>query len=272
MPLDLEPLLKGFPGHVGVYARHLDRGDVFSYHADDVLPTASAAKVFLLMAYAQQCVEGKLDPDTRRTLKPEDLVHGSGVLRFCRPGLAPTLSDLAYLMMTVSDNLATNLLLDVIGGAAIVNRMLRELGLGGAEVLGPIQFEKFEIHFARSTPRALAETYAVLAESVEHGYPAPAASLCLDVLRRNEYLHGLPRYLPWSQHAIDFGVELPLTIYGKTGSMLRIQTDAGLFVAPASRWVLSVMCAEFNDPRSGAAGVASTLHAEVGRAVYEAWK
>ncbi len=112
----------------------------------------------------------------------------------------------------------------------------------------------------------------MLAEPDRHGYPAAAATLCLDVLRRNEYLHGLPRFLPWSQHAIDFGVELPLTIYGKTGSMLRVQTDAGLFVTPTARWVLSIMCCEFDDLRSGAAGVASTLHAEVGLAVYEAWK
>jgi beta-lactamase class A len=272
MALDLEPLLKSFPGRVGVHARHLDRGETFSYHADDVMPTASAAKVFILMAYAQQCISGKLDPETRRTVRAEDLVHGSGVLRFCRPGLAPTQADLAYLMMTVSDNLATNLLLEVVGGPASVNRMLRELGLGGAEVLSPIQFEKLELHFARSTPRALAETYAVLAEPEKHGYPTPAASLCLDVLRRNEYLSGLPRFLPWSQHAIDFGMELPLTIYGKTGSMLGVQADAGLFVTPAGRWVISILCAGFEDPRSGPAGIASTLHADVGRAVYEAWK
>ena len=272
MSLDLEPLLKAFPGRAGVHARHLDRGEAFSYHADDVMPTASAAKVFILMAYAQQCVDGKLDPDTRRTVTTEDLVHGSGVLRYCRPGLAPTLSDLAYLMMTVSDNLATNLLLGVVGGPEAVNRMLRELGLGGAEILGAIQFERYDLHFAHSTPRALAEAYAVLAEPAEHGYPAAAASLCLDVLRRNESVHGLPRYLPWSRYAIDFGVELPLTVYGKAGSMLRIQTDAGLFVTPSSRGILSVMCSEFDDPRTGAAGTASTLHAEIGRLVYEAWK
>lgn len=272
MTLDLTPLLESFPGRVGVHARHLDRRETFSYHADDVLPTASAAKVFILMRYAQRCVDGELDPETRRTLRAEDLVRGSGVLRFCRPGLAPALSDLAYLMMTVSDNLATNVLLDAVGGAASVNRMLRELGLGGGEILGPIQFEELTIQFAHSTPRALAEAYAVLAEPAEHGYPAAAASLCLDVLRRNEYLNGLPRFLPWSQHAIDFGVELPLTIYGKTGGMVGVQTEAGLFVTPAGRWVLSILCAEFKDPRSGASGIASTLHAEVGRAVYEAWK
>ena len=272
MPLDLEPLLESFPGRVGVYARHLDRGETFARGAEEVMPTASAAKVFILMTYAWQCVQGKLDPDTRREIRAGDLVRGSGVLRFCRPGLSPTVQDLAYLMMTVSDNLATNLLLDVVGGAPAVNEVLRRLGLAGAEILGPIQFEKLEIHFARSTPRALGEAYAVLAEPKEHGYPPEAAPLCLDVLRRNEYLSGLPRFLPWSQHAVDFGVELPLTVYGKTGSMLRIQTDAGLFVTPAGRYVLAVMCDGFEDPRSGPAGVASTLHAEVGRAVYEAWK
>lgn len=272
MALDLEPLLKAFPGRVGVHARHLDRDETFAFHADDVLPTASAAKVFLLMTWAAQCVEGKLDPETRRTLRPEDLVRGSGVLRFCRPGLSPTLSDLAYLMMTVSDNLATNVLLDVLGGPPVVNRLLRELGLGGAEIVSPIQFEARELRFAQSTARALAETYAVLAEPERRGYPAPAARLCLEVLRRNEYLNGLPRFLPWTQHAIDFGVDLPVTIYGKTGSMLRVQTDAGLFVTPGGRWVVAILCHDFDDPRAGAAGVGSTLHAEVGRAIYEAWK
>jgi beta-lactamase class A len=272
MALTLEPLLKDFPGRVGVYARHLDRGEIFTHNADAKMPTASAAKVFILMAYAQQCVAAKLDPETRRTLRAEDLVKGSGVLRFCRPGLAPTLADLAYLMMTVSDNLATNVLLDVVGGAPAVNALLRALGLGDAEIQGPIQFERLELHFAHATARALAETYAVLAEPDAHGYPAAASALCLDVLRRNEYLSGLPRFLPWTQHAIDFGVELPLTVYGKTGSMVGVQTEAGLFVTPGGRWVLSILCSDFKDPRSGPAGTASTLHAEVGRAVYEAWK
>lgn len=272
MPLDLEPLLRAFPGRVGVYARHLDRNETFVRGADEEMPTASAAKVFILMTYAWQCVDGKLDPDTRRELRSADRVHGSGVLRFCRPGLAPTLQDLAYLMMTVSDNLATNLLLEAVGGAEAVNDALRRLHLRGAEVMGPIQFENREIPFARSTPRALGEAYAVLAEPKLRGYPSEAAPLCLDVLRRNEYLAGLPRFLPWSQHAIDFGVALPLTVYGKTGSMPKVQTDAGLFVTPTGRYVLAVMCDGFEDLRAGPAGVASTLHADVGRAVYEAWK
>ncbi len=59
MPLDLSPLLKAFPGRVGVYAHHLDLHETFSHHADDVMPTASAAKVFILMRYAQLCVEGQ---------------------------------------------------------------------------------------------------------------------------------------------------------------------------------------------------------------------
>lgn len=272
MHADLEPLLKAFPGRVGCYARHLDSGESFAWDAETPLPTASAAKVFVLATWAQDVVEGRLDPETRRTVRQEDVVRGSGVLRFCRPGLAPTLSDLAHLMMTVSDNVATNLVLDVVGGPRAVTARMAALGLEGAEVLNPIQFEDLSVLFGRATARALAETFALFAEPGRHGYPAAAARLCLDILRRNEHLSGLPRHLPWSQHAVDFQVELPVTVYGKTGSMPHVQTDAGLFVTPAGSWVLAILCEGFEDLRAGAAGTASTLHAEVGRLVYEAWR
>ena len=77
--------------------------------ADRVLPTECAAKVFVLLTYCGLVESGACDP-ARRVLVPEDFgLHGSGVLRHVRPGLNPTLEDLAWLMTIVSDNVATAL-------------------------------------------------------------------------------------------------------------------------------------------------------------------
>ena len=69
-----------------------------------------------LLCFAEQIASGELDPHSRVALTEDDVVPGSGVMRFADPGLQPSLSFLAYLMMTVSDNTTTNMLMDALGG------------------------------------------------------------------------------------------------------------------------------------------------------------
>jgi beta-lactamase class A len=269
---DLAPLLEGFRGSVGLYARRLDTGEEITVDPDTPRPTASAAKQFVLLTFADQVTGGALDPDRRVELRDADIVVGSGVLRYCEPGLRPTLSDLAVLMMTISDNVATNLLLDAIGGPDVVNACMDRLGLPTARVHSPIRFDVADpVGFATASPHDLAGSFAVVADPVRVGIEPQAADLVRAVLRRHQHLDGLARHLPWSEHPIDFGVELPVTVYGKGGSYPGVVVDAALVTTGSTQWSVAVMCAELPEWRGAADEPAPRLCAEVGRKLWEAW-
>lgn len=264
----IQAIITGIPGKVGVYARYLNTGATVEINADQLMPTMSAAKTFILLTYAEAVVTASLSPDKRITIQADDILPGTGAIRYCQPGLNPDLSDLAYLMIVFSDNVATNLLLEQVGGAAAINGLLARLGLNGATLEGPVM----RSGFATATPRALAEAYAVLAQPERAGYQLEAAQLALNTLRQHQDVEGLSRYLPWNPHAADFGFELPLAVYSKSGQFPGVQVEAGLFITPRSRYVLAVMSSDLPDPQNNAASMGSNLLADVGKVVYEAWQ
>ena len=103
----IEAALDGRPGVFGVYARNLNTGETVEINADRVFPAESAAKSFILVYYSRLVASGAIDPTMRVPLDDEHRYIGTGVLRFLASGLAPTLDDLAWLMIIVSDNTAT---------------------------------------------------------------------------------------------------------------------------------------------------------------------
>lgn len=264
----VEAMVARIPGKVGVYARQLTTGASVEINADQSMPTMSAAKTFILLAYAESVVTRTLHAEERITVRADDLLPGTGVIRYCQPGLNLAVSDLAYLMIAFSDNVATNLLLERLGGAPTVNTLLTRLGIANATIEGPIM----RSGFATASSHALAETYSVLAEPERAGYPTEAATIALAILRRHQDVDGFSRYLPWNPHAVDFGFELPLTVYSKSGQFPGVQVEAGLFVTPQSRYVLAVMCNDLPDPQNNAASMGSNLLADVSKVIYEAWQ
>jgi beta-lactamase class A len=120
---DLEDVLDGRPGVFGVYARNLTTGDTVVVNDDRVFPAESSVKTAILVHY-ERCVDaGALDPRRRVRLAPERRFDGSGVLRYLADGLEPTLDDLAWLMIIVSDNTATAMLVEVLAGVSGLARL-----------------------------------------------------------------------------------------------------------------------------------------------------
>lgn len=115
-------------GHVGLLARHLDSGEQLAWKPDDVIGTASAVKVPIYAEVMRQLRLGRIDLDAPVITRETDLAGGSGVLSVLRPGLRCTVADLCTLMIVVSDNTATNMLIDMLGGAGAVNEGLDVLG------------------------------------------------------------------------------------------------------------------------------------------------
>lgn len=120
---------EGLDGRLGVVVQVPGGNEpVVALNADDVFPSASVIKLPILWTFFRAVDRGELDPAERLMLAPEATVEGTGVLRFLDAGLRPTLLDLATLMIVVSDNTATNLLIDRLGIQRI-NADLAELGL-----------------------------------------------------------------------------------------------------------------------------------------------
>jgi beta-lactamase class A len=118
-------------GAVGLAARHLETGDTLTWRADEEFRTASLIKTAIHVAVMRRARLGAFSLDDQVELADSDLVGGSGVLAVLRPGLRCTVSDLCTLMIVVSDNTATNMLIDLCGGVDAVNDDLARLGFPG---------------------------------------------------------------------------------------------------------------------------------------------
>lgn len=273
MLAEVEELLEEVPARACVYGRNLTTGEEVALDADRPVPTGSAAKTFLLLAYARLVAEGRLDPDERVTLPAahDHGIGGSGVLRYLGGGLQPTLDDLAWLMMLVSDNVATDLLLGAVGGRAAVNDAMDAVGLLESRIEEESVWVYPPRQFGRTTARSLAGAWLVLADPAAVGYPSEAAERCLRITARHQLQNGFARHLPWNVYAADFGMSPKVRVWSKRGSYPGVQCEGGLFETDEARWVLAVTLDDLKDQRGGAAGAGSSALAAVSRAVYEGW-
>jgi beta-lactamase class A len=231
---------------------------VAEVNADQVLPTESAAKTFILLHYSGLVRAGACDPSSRVVLPDNFRLNGTGVLRYLSPGLSLCLDDLAWLMTIVSDNVATALLMLEVGGPEAVNRTMADLGLTTARLAS---FEEMlaGAPFGTSTVRDLAEAYTYLDQNGR------------EKLARQQDLIGLPRRLDWSPYGVDLGVELPVRVFNKTGVGPTNFIDSGLFESDSARWIAAAMATELPLRATRPDDPAPAAFAEIGRILYDAW-
>ncbi len=129
----LDEIAASFPGKVGVYVKNVETGAEAAINADNEYPMASTYKVPIMVQVFRDADAGKFSLTDRVTLKESDRRAGSGLLTHMTPGLSPTIHDLMLLMITVSDNEATDALLNRVG-AANVTATMKQLGIEGLRV------------------------------------------------------------------------------------------------------------------------------------------
>src|SRR2546427_714252 len=133
--------LASFKGKVSMCAKNLDTGETYALGADDRVRTASTIKIAVMVEAFARVTEGKAKGTDELVLTKAARYSGSGVLPELADGLRLTLRDCVNLMMVVSDNTATNLVLDFVTTDAVNARMeslsfkqiriLRRVGSGG---------------------------------------------------------------------------------------------------------------------------------------------
>src|SRR6478609_2370438 len=126
---ELAAVDKGLDGVMGLAVKDLTSGETFFIHGDEIMPQASSIKIAVLAALYLQAQQGKLKLTEEYVVRSQDLVSGSDIMLGLTPGVTRlTLRDLATMMVAVSDNSATNVLIRRVG-MENVNSMLDSLGL-----------------------------------------------------------------------------------------------------------------------------------------------
>jgi beta-lactamase class A len=123
----LGEIIERGPASLGLTVRHIERGERVEFDADTAYPSASVFKVPVLVEAFRQVGRGEFSLSDRWETREDDKSTGSGVLVRLAPGLQPTVRDLLTLMIIISDNTATDMLVRRLGPERITATM-RELG------------------------------------------------------------------------------------------------------------------------------------------------
>jgi serine-type D-Ala-D-Ala carboxypeptidase (penicillin-binding protein 5/6) len=260
----LLPLIEKHPGKVTVAIRHLESGASYFYHAEEPMPTASLIKLPTLIAFYRQVDSGVLSPDKLVTLTQADKVPGSGILTsHFSPGSQLSLETIARLMITYSDNTATNLIADHIGLSATTVAM-KELGLQETQLHSKVFRRDTSIAPERSQKYGLGSTTA--AEMLR----------LLELLHRNEVAseescEKILAHLLTCDDRSKLMRFLPESIQGyhKTGAVNESRTDAGLFHTPNGSIAMVVLTSENQDKSWGNSNAAEILIGKIALTTFE---
>jgi beta-lactamase class A len=255
---DVAAIVKAFRGQMGVAAIDLRTGATVAVGADLRFPTASTIKTAVMVEAWQQAVDGPLTMDTQIPLEARHKVGGAGVLRHLHEGLPLTIADLVHLMIVVSDNTATNMLIERLGtariNAGLERHGLREIKLfrptfrdGHADVLP--QLER-EYGLGMTTPRDMARLMALIAEGKAVNKTASDAMLA--TLRRQQDRAMIPRDI--SGDGIEIGNKTGTDEEkqpGADGRARHVRGDAAIVTGPNHTYVIAIHARQIEDTRWG---------------------
>ncbi len=269
---ELRALNARFGGHLGLMAKNLSTGETIAYNAADRFPTASTIKLPVMTAYFDMVRKKEIDPAMRITLRAEDKKPGSGVLQFLDDGAVITLRDAVTLMITMSDNTGTNLVLDRLAPThqarlAKVNDFIASQGLKNTRILNRL----FTLETKQETPEAMRfgigvatpEDMALLMEKLYDGSLCDSASCAsmIGILENQFYSDMVPRLLPQGECRT-------FAVAHKTGSITETKADVALVLTDRVKFAIAVYVDKSPDHQDDNADAATLLGAYAARAVW----
>lgn len=241
----IERLTRTVKADWGIYVKCLETGEVIEINADKQMDTMSTIKIPLMIEAFRQMEAGKFALTDKVTLTEAMKRPGTGVIRSMDAGAVLTIKDMLTLMTIVSDNTATDVMFDKVGGVGAVNALMESYGLKATRATFPssVWFANLraaksaeEFHFEGKTPYGLSspKDMGVLLEKIKKGEAVSkqASEMMLQMMRGQVYSSRLPKYVT--------GFRVP----HKTGDFLPyIGNDVGVFESGRRNVVVSVFTA-----------------------------
>jgi beta-lactamase class A len=243
---NIQRLTRSVNANWGIYIKCLETGEEIALNADQQMDTMSVIKIPLMAEAFRQIEAGKFALADRVKLTDAVRRPGTGIIQSLDSGVELTIKDLLTLMIIVSDNTATDLMYDKVGGTEPVNKLMQSWGLNSIRATGTAEVwfkalraaagaeafhQQAKTPFGLSSPRDMGK----LLEKMEKGEAVSksASDQMLQIMRRQVYSSRLPRYVS--------GFRIP----HKTGDFLPyIGNDVGILESNSRRVVMSVFTAK----------------------------
>lgn len=232
-----------FKGKVSLFAKNLETGLTYEFGGDDRVPTASTIKVAIMIEAFARVAEGKANWTDELVLTKEKKVGGAGILPVFADGLRLTFRDGVTLMMVLSDNTATNLVIDALTADA-VNARMELLGMkdtrlmrrvfGGGESAEGKKEENKRFGLGRTSPREM----VMLVEKLERGeIVSPTASKeMIELMKLEQGTNGI-----WREQW-----RVPKAT--KSGALDALRSNVGIIYDKRGRIALAITCNEMPEP------------------------
>jgi beta-lactamase class A len=244
-PLDqqIRRIARRYPARLMLFARNLDTGATYGLNPDERVRTASTIKLPIMAAAFAAVATGTLRWTDPIALADSAKISGSGVVQELSAGVKLPLADLVNLMMVVSDNTATNMVLGAVGGD-LVNSEMEKLGLHNTRVMRPVMGdnpppaesytragrdpENRRFGLGVSTPRDM----VTLLEKLERGevVDAAASRRMIEILKRQQHRDGVARHQRDTQVA------------SKTGALDHLRSDVAIVYSKTGRIAMAITC------------------------------
>lgn len=264
-------ILAEIEGNFAVYVEDLDEKEVFTINGQQIFPSASIIKVPLLAVLLNEVKLGKISLNEQIEINDDNRVSGTGILRSLNNGYKPTLRDLAILMVVLSDNIATNQIIDIVGMDK-ANAYFKEIGLKNT-LLQRKMFDEEGISLGKENFTSVNDMGYLLKLIEKEKILTPyLCKTIINIMKGQQLGNLLPALLPRVPfYASDADKEGPppegkVIIAHKTGDLPSLKHDMGIFYLPDNKsYILVIFTSNLTDE-----GTAISIISKLSLAVYEA--
>ena len=263
-------------GEYGLYVSIPHKNQRFMHNETKIFNAASTMKIPTLAKLLQDAEECLIDLEEMRCVKPENRVKGSGILKSLSPDLQLPILDLAELMIVLSDNSATNEILDIVGMER-VREFCKENGYENTWIWTKLFYEGHQPtpQIPEGAPKNATCAYDLgrMLESIANGTCiSNTASRQMVQIMAGQQVARLKALLPNDSHAdprkeMQLPAEGRVTVASKGGTLTKIGIahDAAIVYLPDGTYFIIVLCTQSNSVRN-----TTNIIQKVGLTMYEA--
>lgn len=227
---EIESLIKGFNGEIGIYVKSLRTNKVVSINADTLFPTASMVKIPILLGVMDKINNGELKYHQDVIYKDSLLYAGADILGSFKSNEKIDISKVIMLMLTTSDNTASLWLQSLAGGGKRINELLDSLGFKNTRVNSRTQGRegnRTQYGWGQTTPYEMASLFEKIYK--KEFFSDSISQKMLRLMGRNY----------WDENAIS---QIPAYIFvaAKNGAVNESRSETLLVMAPKNPYVFSI--------------------------------